>query len=88
MVSKKKKKKTGRNSPPRPKKERPMVQQQRTPPKKVQRIQSPLQDLSREERREVEATKEYPLHEKYDLDEVVTDKLEHRDCQYVIIRAY
>ena len=92
VVSKKKKKMTGRKSPPPAKKERPVIQQQqqRTPslPKmKVQHIQSPL-GLSREERREVGATKEYPLHEKYDLDEVVTDKLEHQDCCYVIIRAY
>ena len=92
VVSKKKKKKTSRKSPPPAKKEQPVIQQQpqRTPSppkKKVQRIQSPL-DLNREERREVGATKEYPLHEKYDLDEVVTDKLEYRDCRYVIIRAY
>ena len=69
VVSKKKKKKSSKKSPPWPKKEQPMVQQQRTPspPMKVQRIQSPLQDLSREERRQVGATREYPLHEKYDL---------------------
>ena len=80
---------TSRKSLPQAKKERPMVQQ-RTPslPKKVQRTQSPLQDLKREERTDVEATKEYSLHENYDLGEVVTDKLENRECQYVIIRAY
>ena len=92
VVSKEKKKKIDRKSPPPTKKERPVIQQQQQwtpspPKKKVQRIQSPL-DFSREERREVGATKEYPLHEKYDLDEVVTDKLQHRDCRYVIIRAY
>ena len=89
VVSKKKKKRTGRNSSPRAKKEQSMVLQ-RTPssPKKVQQIKSPLLDLSREERTDVGATKEYPLHENYDLDEVMTDKLENRDCRYVIIRAY
>ena len=63
--------------------------QQRTPftPKNVQQTQSPLQDLSREET-DIGASKEYSLHEKYDLDEVVPEKLENRDCQYVIIRAY
>ena len=89
-VVSKKKKETGRKSPPPAKKERPVIPQQRTPSppkKKVQRVQSPL-DFRREERREVGATKEYPLHEKYDLDEVVTDKLQQRDCRYVIIRAY
>ena len=66
-----------------------MVQQLTpSPPKKVQRTQSPLQDLSREEKVDVGATKEYPFHEKFDLDEVLTDKFENLDCQYVIIRAY
>ena len=71
------------------KKAEPMVQQLTpSPPKKVQRTKSPLQDLSREERADVGATKEYPFHEKFDLDEVLTDKFENLDCQYVIIRAY
>ena len=67
-----------------------MVQQQQTPspPKKIQRIHSPLQDLSRVLSTDVRATKEYPLHKKYDLDDVLTDKLENRNCRYVIIRAY
>ena len=30
---------------------------------------------------------EYPLHEKYDLDEVVTDQLQDK-TRYIIIRAY
>ena len=57
------KKKTDRQSPSPTKKEQPVIQQwqQWTPylPKKVQCIQSPL-DLSRAERKEVRATKEYP----------------------------
>ena len=88
-VASKKKKKTDRKSTPRASRDKPVVQQ-RTPssPKKTQRTQSPLQDISREGRTHVGADKEYPLHKKYDLDEVVTDKLENRDCRYVIIRAY
>ena len=83
------------------KKERPMVaipQQRRKtptpPPPKMQRTKSP-------ERQSVKAPEktahekiisapgrpERPLHEKYDLDEVVTDKLPDGP-QYIIIRAY
>ena len=57
-----------------------------SPPPKKTRVRSPLQEPSREK---LIATKgqEYPLHKKYDLDEVVTDQLLDK-TRYFIIRAY
>ena len=91
VVSKKKNKKTGRKSTPRASKDKPVVQQRTPSPPRADPvpITGPKQGSGGGggggRRR---AGKEYPPHEKYDLDEVVTDKLENRGCNYVIIKAY
>ena len=83
------------------KNERPIVaspQQRRKtptpPPPKMQRTKSPeRQSVKAQEKTAHEkiisapGRPEWPLHEKYDLDEVVTDKLPDGP-QYIIIRAY
>ena len=82
MVSKKKAKKKlslspRKPTPPAKKKEEPSVAQRRktpSPPPKKMRARSPLQDPGRE-RLVAGKGGEYPLHEKYDLNEVVTDQL-------------
>ena len=57
-----------------------------SPPPKKPRVKSPLQEPDREKLIAAKGP-EYPLHEKYDLDEVVTDQLPNK-TRYIIIRAY
>ena len=65
-----------------------MTQLNKTPsptPKKM-RVKSPLQDPGREKLIAGQG-REYRLHEKHDLDKVVSDQLSDK-TEYVIIRAY
>ena len=93
VVSKKAKKKLSMSprksvSSAKMKEDSSMNQGQKTPspkPKKP-RMRSPLQEPGRSKLVAGEG-REYPLHEKYDLDEMVTDQ--HPDkTKYIIIRAY
>ena len=75
-------------SPAKKKKEDSSLSQGRktpSPPPKEPRVRSPLQKPSREKLVPGEG-REYPLHEKYDLDEVVTDQQPDK-TKYIIIRA-
>ena len=94
VVSRKTKKKLSM-SPPKPvspvktKKEDPNMSQGRKtplPPPKKPRVRSPLKEQGREKLVAGDG-RQYPLHEKYDLDEVVTDQQLNK-TKYIIIRAY
>ena len=57
------------------------------PPRKMQRTCSPTTDVDQEEMTEAgDAIKSYPLHEMYDLDDVVTNRICTFDA--VIVKAY
>ena len=94
VVSRKTKKKLSL-SPPKPvspvkkKKEDPSMSQGRKtplPPPKKPRVRSPLKEQGREKLVSGEG-RQYSLHEKYDLDEVVTGQQPNK-TKYIIIRAY
>ena len=75
--------------PSEKKKEEPSMAQRRKTllsPSKKMRVRSPLQDPGREKLVAGEG-REYPLHETYDPDEVVTDQQLYK-TKYIIIRAY
>ena len=75
-------------TPPRAAKEDTGMAQRRrapSPPPKKMRVRSTLQDPGRE--LIAGQGRVYPIHEKYDLDEVVTDQLPDK-TKYIIIRAY
>ena len=78
-------KKPSRASTP---KEQPMSQRRRTPspPKKVQRLKSPVLQVpsGKEEKTTTGAGKAFPLHEKYDLDEVVSGTTKVRRKYYIV----
>ena len=57
-----------------------------SPPPKKMRARSPLQDPG-SEKLITGQDREYPLHEKYELDEAVSDQLPDK-TKYIIIRAY
>ena len=94
VVSKKKAKKKLSMSPRKPtpptkkKEESSMGLGRKTPspPPKKQRVRSPLLDPGREKLIAWKG-REYPLHEKYGLDEVVTDQLPDK-TRYIIISTY
>ena len=78
-------KKPSRASTP---KEQPMSQRKRTPspPKKVQRLKWPVPQVpsGKEEKTTTGAGKAFPLHEKYDLDEVVSGTTKVRRKYYIV----
>ena len=93
VVSKKVKKKLSMSpqkpaSPVKMKEDSSMGQGRKSPspPSKKPMVRSPLQEPGREKLITTRG-QEYPLHEKYDLDEVVTDQLTDK-TRYIIIRAY
>ena len=94
VVSRKMKKKLSM-SPPKPvspvkkKKEDPNMSQGRKtplPPPKKPRVRLPPKEQGREKLVAGEG-RQYPLHEKYDLNDVVTDQQPNK-TKYIIIRAY
>ena len=90
MVSKKSRKKLSMSSrkptPPHAAKEGTcMVQRNPSPPPKM-RVRSSLQDPGREKLISGQGH-EYPLQQKYNLDEVVTDQMPDK-MDYTIVRAY
>ena len=91
VVSRKMKKKLSLSPPKSPpvktKKEDPNVRPGRKtppPPPKKPRVRSPLKE---QEKMIAGDGRQYPPHEKYDLDEVVTDQQPNK-TKYIIIRAY
>ena len=82
-------KKSTPKKPTRASKEQPMPQRRRTPssPKKVQRLKSPVPQVPSEKEGKTTTTRAgraFPLHEKYDLDEVVSGTTKDRRKYYIV----